>query len=386
MRKYIVLALLFLAAAFGSYRWFAAGDGQAGGGKSAMGAKGPVPVVAEPARRNDLPVQLAVIGRAEAYESVTVRARVEGQVEAVRFTEGQHVRAGDVLITLDTADYRAKLAQAEANLARDQAQLAKAKSDLDRYSNPKTRDFVSAEQLTQVQAAYDAAAATVRADEAAATTARLQLQYATLRAPISGVVGSRLLSPGALVGANNTPVVVINNISPLYVTFSVPEKALPQLRAALRRGPVKTLVTVSGDTGAPMEGTTRFVDNAVDPATGTILAKATLPNRDERLTPGQFVSVQLVLDTLHDLITVPNAAVQQGPKGSYVYLVQADGSAQMRPVEVVLSVGPVTAVRGVNEGEQVVTDGQLRLTPGAKVKLAGAAPPVGGGQKMMPAR
>jgi multidrug efflux system membrane fusion protein len=224
-------------------------------------------------------------------------------------------------------------------------------------------------QLTQVQSVADAAAATVRADEAELTLARLQLEYTRLRAPIAGVVGSRLLSPGALVRANDTAVAVINTVQPIEVGFAVPEKNLPMLRAALRRGPLKTWVTVTGDQGQPMEGVTRFVDNAVDAATGTIQAKATLPNRDERLTPGQFVSVQLTLDTLRDAIVIPSAAVQQGPRGSFVYVVQPDGSAQMQGVEVRQNEGASAAVQGVNEGEQVVTDGHLRLNPGAKVTL-----------------
>jgi len=365
----LLITVLFLAAAGGG-AWYLLGRAEpetAGGGR---GKGGPVPVVAEAARRADLPVVLNVIGRVQASESVTVRARVDGQVQGIHFNDGQQVARGAVLITLDDADFRARLAQAEANLARDKAQLIKARADLERWSNPKARAYVSEAQFNQVQAAAEAAEATVRADEAELTLAKLQLEYATVRAPIAGVAGSRLLSPGALVRANETDIAVINTVRPVDVTFAVPEKSLPALRAALKRGPVKTRVTISGDTGAALEGGTRFIDNAVDPATGTIQAKATLPNRDERLTPGQFVNVQLTLDTLRDAITVPGPAVQQGPKGSFVYVVQADGSAQMRPVEVVQAEGNVAAVRNVHEGEQVVTDGHVRLTPGAKVKLA----------------
>lgn len=364
-----VAVMLFAAAAY----WIWAGRSAAVAAK----APAPVPVVVAQAITQDVPLLLEVVGRAEAYESVTIRSRVDGQVAAVLFKDGQHVREGDILVRLDPNDFNARLAQAQANLARDEAQLAKAKADVDRYVALKDRNFVSEEKVNEVRTNAAAMRATVQADQAAVELARLQLAYATLRAPFAGVVGAKLISPGGTVKTNDTVIAVVNRVRPLYVSFSVPEKNLPRLRTAMGKGVVKVSVTVPGAAGETFEGEARFLDNAVDATTGTIQMKATLPNEEEKLTPGQFVNVGLVLEIAKEAVVVPSEAVQQGSDGNFLYVVKADGSAELRKIEVMSNRRGVAAIgKGVASGETVVTDGQLRLTPGAKVlpKPPAAAP------------
>ena len=330
----------------------------------------PVPVTVDKAVARDIPVTLQVVGRAEAFESVAMKSRVDGQVAAVLFTEGQHVNQGDVLIRLDPTDFATRLQQAEATAARDEALIAKMRADTARYTALKERNFVSEEKVNDIRTNEAAAAANLRASKAAVEVARLQLSYATIRAPITGIVGSRLVFPGSAVKANDVTVAVVNRVRPLLVSFAVPEKHLPQLRAARQAGTLKVDVTQTGDTSQRFEGTVRFIDNAVDTSTGTILLKAELPNRDETLTPGQFLNVSLLLDTLRQAVTVPSRAVQQGADGNFLYAVKDDSSVEMRRVETLASEEDVTAVRGaIQIGETIVTDGHLRLTPGAKVRV-----------------
>ena len=370
-RSAALLALLVLAAGGASYGYFVAAR-QPAPKKATPPA---VPVALATATLADLPRRLDVVGRAEAFETVTLRARMDGQVAAVAYADGQHVKAGDVLVRLDPADYEARLRQAEATLARDQAQLAKARQDVLRYQSLLAKGFVSDEKVSEVKTFLDAQEGTVRASQAALDLARLQLGYATLRAPIGGVVGARLVSPGTAVKTNDTPLAVINRLRPLYVAFAVPEKYLPRLQAGLRAGALKVTVTVPGAAQTYL-GEAKFLDNAVDPATGTILMKAVLPNADESLTPGQFLNVGIVVDTLHAAVTVPAEALQQGQDGSFVFVVAADGTAQPRHVEVAAVQGGTAAIaQGLQAGETVVTDGHLRLSVGTRVKSREAGKP-----------
>lgn len=339
----------------------------------------PVPVATAQATARDVPLAVDVVGRAEAFESVTLKARVDGQVAAVLFTEGQRVAQGEVLVQLDPTDFTARVRQAEASVARDEALLAKAHADTLRYVALKGRNFVSEEKVNEVRTGEAAAAATLRADQAALDLARAQLSYATVRAPFAGVVGARLVFPGSAIKTNDTALAVVNRVRPLLVSFSVPEKHLPRLRAALAAGKgigaLKVAVSLPGDSAHRFEGAVRFLDNAVDAATGTIQMKAELPNVDEKLTPGQFLSVSLQLDTLRQAVTVPNEAVQQGPEGNFIFVVKADSSVEVRKVEAGASTGGLTVVaKGLQAGETVVTDGQLRLTPGARIRSKEDAP------------
>ncbi len=337
----------------------------------------PVPVTTAQAVARDIPVTLKVVGRAEAYESVTLKARVDGQVAAVLFTEGQHVKKDDVLIRLDPTDFSARLQQAAAAAARDEALLAKSRADTARYTALKERKFVSEEKVNDIRTNEAAAIANLRASRAAAEVARLQLTYASIRAPFNGIVGARLVFPGSSVKINDTVLAVVNRIQPLLVSFSIPEKHLPRLREAMKSDSAKVDITVPGDTTRTYEGQIHFLDNAVDPTTGTILMKARLPNSDEKLSAGQFLNATLVLEVLKDAVAIPSEAVQQGADGNFTYVVKEDSRVEMRRIETAASSAGMTAVgKGLQVGETVVTDGQLRLAPGVKVKTKDpAAPP-----------
>ncbi len=347
------------------------------GNAKKKGEAPPVPVTAATATTRDIPVTLKVVGRAEAYESVVLKARVDGQVAAVLFTEGQHVKQGDVLIRLDPNDFAARLQQAEATVARDEALIAKTRSDTARYTALKEKNFVSEEKVNDIRTNEAAATANLRASKAAVEVARLQLSYATIRAPFSGIVGARLVFPGSSVKINDTTLAVVNRIRPLLVAFAVPEKHLPRLRAAMAAAAdqrMKVDVSLPSDASQRYDGTVHFLDNAVDAATGTIQMKAVLANDDEKLTPGQFLNVTLLLDTLAGAVAIPNEAVQQGAEGNFVYVVKDDQSTEVRAITAAASDAGYTAVaKGLRTGETVVTDGQLRLAPGVKVKLRDAA-------------
>lgn len=332
--------------------------------------KEPVPVLATQAELRDLPVSVDLVGRGEAYESVTVMARVDGQVQAVLFDEGRHVAKGDILLRLDPADFNARLKQAEAALARDQALLDKARADVVRYRTLQQQGFVSVERLADLDAAQAAAAATVQADRAAVELARLQLSYTTVRAPIAGIVGARQVFPGTAVKTNDTALAVVNRVQPLLVGFALPEAHLARMRGALAGGTLQAEVSVPGGQAAGESARISFVDNALNPATGTLLMKARLDNRDERLAPGQYLRVTLVLDTLADAVTVPAEAIQQGPKGPVVYVVKPDRGIDIRPVTLAAErAGRVAIAVGLKAGETVVTDGHLRLTANSKVAV-----------------
>lgn len=365
----VILFLTTLALAIGWRLWSLSQEEQ---GKEKKG-KPPVPVTLAKANTADLPVVLRLVGRAEAFERVELKPRVDGQVAGVDFSDGQHVAAGQVLVRLDPADFQARLRQAEANLKRDQAQLAKAAADLERYVALRAQGFVSEEKVEEMRTAKAAAEAVVKADQAEVDLARLQLDYTQIRAPFDGVVGERLVFPGSAVKENETPLAVVNRVRPLLVSFTVPERYLPRIRERLQAGPLPVSARIPGGAAHAYAGSARALDNAVDTATGTIRMKAELPNRDEALTPGQFLEVSLTLDTLLDAVTVPLEALQQGPEGAFVYVAKADQSAEQRPVRVAAEeAGRAALAEGLRAGETVITDGHSRLTPGAKIKAKDA--------------
>jgi len=370
------LLAITLAALLGGSFWFWK-NRQAAAPAPAKTAP-PVPVIVAKAQSGEMPVFLNVVGRAEAYEGVTVKSRVDGQVLSVAYTEGQAVKQGDVLLRLDPADFNAKVAQAEAVVAKDQAQLAKAHADLERYQGLKARGFVSDEKVNEVSTNEAAAVATLKADQAALELARLQLSYTTIRAPFAGVVGARLVFPGSTVKINDTALAVVNRIDPLYITFAVPERHLQGLRNAISQGPLNVRLTLPGSKNAGFEAKARFIDNAVDATTGTIQMKAVLDNKQAKLTPGQFLNVGMVLDKASNAVLVPNEAIQQGADSNFLYAVKADDTVEIRKLEIIASHQGMTAIaKGVAAGETVVTDGQLRLTPGVTVmaKPAGESAP-----------
>lgn len=369
--------------------------GTAGGRGGGRGAGEPVPVMTGRVEQKAMPVTLPAVGTVEAISSVQVRAQVTGQLSAIHFAEGQDVQKGQLLFSLDPRPFQAALQQAEAVLARDTATFTNARAQQGRAENLVQRGLIPRDQYESQRASTAALAATVEADQAALENARLNLQYATIKAPISGRTGALGGHVGDLIRANDTdPLVVINQLSPTYVAFSVPGRYLTEIRRYQSRKPLAVTAAAGGNpspvqpaasdgggaTGAadmpgdtpeatpPASGVVSFIDNMVDPTTGTIRLKGTFQNAGRQLWPGAFVQVTLELTMNPDALVVPATAVQASQDGQYVYVVKADQTVEMRPVKVDRQQGAETVIaEGVTAGEEVVTDGQLRLTPGARV-------------------
>lgn len=329
-----------------------------------------VPVRVAVAETRDHRLTLETVGRVQAQESVTLRARVDGQVQDVLMKEGARVRAGDVLVRLDAAEFRTRLAQAEAALAREEAQLANARTELARFETLKERHFVSDDMLRASRTNVASLAAGVKGAQAALEAARLQLAHTVVRAPFDGRVGARVVSPGTAVRVNDTVLAVVNRLHPVQVAFAVPERFLGYLQPLREGRRLPLTLTADSDRSLRIEGEADFIDNAVDVTSGTIQVKATLPNRDERLTPGAFVRVSLALDTLPAAIVVPVAALQQNGERITLYVVDAEGRAQLREVSVRDQREGVAVIgSGLAAGERVVVDGHLRLAPGNAVTI-----------------
>jgi len=328
----------------------------------------PVPVVVAKVTRATIPVQLTAIGTGQAFQTVSVESQVAGVVKEVHYRQGQFVQKGDLLVSLDKDPFLAALAQAEAALARDRAQAKLSQVELQRSEQLYKQGIVSPEQYDQALATSTAAQATVRADEAAVQTAKIQLSYCDIYAPISGVTGAQLVAPGAAVKANDAPVlVVINQVSPIYVSFSVPQQYLEPVRRAMAGSQLRVQARPTGDAGVE-SGTLTFVNNAVDTATGTIQLMATFANARHHLWPGQFCNVTLNLGEQQDVLVAPSEAVQAGQNGDYVFVVKPDMTVDVRQVKLGSSVnGQTVVLQGLSNGETVVTDGQVRLVPGSKV-------------------
>lgn len=333
-----------------------------------------VPVVVAQSSLRNVPVQVTAIGNVEAYSTVTVQSLVDGEIQQAHFTQGEDVRKGELLFTIDARPFQAALHQAEANLARDQAQASYARVEAKQYTQLEKAGIVSQIQYQQFTSNADALEATVRADQAAVENAKIQVSYCSIYSPISGRTGSLLVYPGNLVKSNTTNLVVINQISPIYVDFSIPEQYLAQVKAYQLRGRLRVLAYATGQENNPSVGTLTFINNTVDSNTGTIELKGTFPNGDRRLWPGEFVNVILDLTVQQNATVVPSEAIQTGERGKYIYVVKPDHTVEFRPVEVGTSLNGFTVVnKGVNPGETVVTNGQLRLYPGAKVSFKNGA-------------
>lgn len=327
-----------------------------------------VPVSAATVERRSVPVEVAAIGHVEPLASVSIRAQVGGTITRVWFREGQDVKKGDMLLTIDPRPYEAALRQAQGTLARDQAQAANAAAVTKRYAELVKKDYVTREQYDQIEANAAALDATVKSDEAAVENARLQVAYCSIDAPIAGRTGSLLVKEGNVVKANDVALLVINQIEPILATFSIPENQLSDIKKhASTEG---LAVSASPPGGLQHRGTLTFVDNAVDPTTGSIILKATFPNKDRGLWPGQFVNLVLQLSLQGDALVIPSPAVQTGQAGSYVYVIRSDSTVDSRPVSIARTNGSLSIVeKGLSLGEKVVTDGQLRLSPGARVEI-----------------
>jgi multidrug efflux system membrane fusion protein len=347
---------------------------QATGSRAAIPKSAPaVPVSVATVVRKDVPVRVHAIGNVEPLTTVAIKARVDGQIVAARFKEGDEVRQGAVLFELDRRPFEAQLAQAQANLLKDQALLDHARDQDRRYKDLLERKFISPDAYAQVRTNVETAQATVHADEAAITGIRLQLDYCTIRSPLTGYAGKVMIQQGNLVKANDTtPLVVVNQVVPISVSFSVPESELAAVRRYQADGELQVSAELPGGR-KPAPGTLSFVDNTTDVATGTIRLKAEFPNRDKALWPGQFVNVVVTLTSQKDAIVAPSTAVQNGPNGQYVFVVRPDRTVALRDVKVARTEGDDSVVTsGLAPGDVVVTAGQLRLAPGTRVTTGSA--------------
>jgi len=328
-----------------------------------------VPVTVGTVEQMNVPIDVQAIGNVQPITTVAVKALVGGQLTRVWFKEGDDVRRGDKLFSIDPRPLEAEYAQAQANLARDEAALRNAETQARRYADLVKKDFVTKEEYDKITSAAEAARAVVAADRASVETARLQLSYSEIRSPMDGRTGSLQVHTGNIIKPNDLPMVTINQISPVYVSFAVPESALEAIRIKGTSN-IPVAAAAKNTNTAPALGRLSFVDNAVDPQTGTITLKATFPNGDRTLWPGQFVNVTITVDTKSNAIVAPARAVQSGQKGQYVYVVKPDHSIDMRPVSVYRTIGQLSIIdKGLTPGETVVTDGQLRLTPKSKVEV-----------------
>jgi multidrug efflux system membrane fusion protein len=357
-----------------------AASGCSAGGEAAAPAKSggrggqqaaTVPVTVASVEQKSMPVDINVIGTSEPYSTVQVRAQVTGELTSVNFKEGDDVKKGQVLFTLDRRPLEAAVEQAQANLAKDQAQAVNARAQAVRYQDLLKRGIATHEQSDQMVSNAAALEAAVAADRAALDSAKVQLAYATITAPISGRTGALMVHAGNLVrAADTTSLVVINQVSPLYVSFGVPEAQLSELKRYMSRGSLGVQAVPPNDQGAPSKGTITFIDNTVDPTTGTIKVKGTFPNQDRRLWPGQFVNVSVRLTTEANATVVPAVAVQTGQQGSYVFVVKDDKTVDMRTVRVERVANSEAVIGdGVKPGETIVTDGQLLLVPGSRISV-----------------
>jgi multidrug efflux system membrane fusion protein len=334
-----------------------------------------VPVTATAAVSKDMPLELSVIGSVEAFSTVAVRAQITGELTSVNFRQGDDVEAGQELFTLDRRPLEGALQQATANLERDTAQAANAKVILERYEQLMQRGIVAREQRDTARTTLAALDATIAAGRAAVENAKVQLQYATIRAPISGRTGALMVNAGNLVRANDqAPLVTINQVAPIYVSFALPEASLSDLRRYMAQGSLRVEARPASGEGSLAVGRITFVDNAVDQTTGTIKIKATFANEDRWLWPGQAVNVVVRLATETEAIVVPTVAVQTGPDGTYVFLVKADETVELRAVTIARPAGTETVIKdGLAAGDTVVTDGHLRLVPGSRVSVRSAS-------------
>ena len=375
-------------------------DAKAGGpgGRGRPGEGGPVPVVVAMVSQRDVPINVDVIGNVEAYSTITVKAQVGGELTKVSFHEGDSVKKGDLLFTIDARPFEAQLSQAQANLARDTASLSQAQANLardianEKYAQDQTKRYrglfdqgvVSREQADQMQSSADALSQTVLADKAAIESARaqivaskaavdtatVQMSYTAITSPIDGRTGNIAVKQGNVVAANTSDLMTITEVQPIYVTFSVPEAELTDIKRYMGQGQLKVQAAPQADATNKESGVLTFIDNSVDATTGTIKLKGTFQNAANRLWPGEFVRVTLGLTTRPHATVVPNQAVQTGQDGQFVYVVKQDRTVEMRPVVTGTRVDQELVIdRGLQPGETVVTEGQLRLTPGSHVQV-----------------
>lgn len=345
---------------------------------AAKGAQKPVPVTADTAKLKDIPKEIRAIGNVGSFATVSIKARVNGELQKVHFKEGRDVSRGTLLFTIDPQPFQAALKEALARLEKDKALTAKAEDDYRRYENLMQRGSISREQFEQVRANLGALKATIQADEAVVENARVQLGYTSIYSPISGRTGSLLIDQGNMIKANddNKSLVVIEQVQPIYVNFSVPESNLPEIMGRFKKETLFVTVMLEGTTSALEKGRLSFIDNSVDSKTGSIRLKGTFDNKSRQLWPGQFVNVVLTMGDLKGVVAVPSQAVQNGANGPYVFTITPDNKVEYKQVSAGMSYNGETVIeKGVLAGEKVVTDGHLRLTPGASVEITDGVKP-----------
>ncbi len=341
-----------------------------GGGRS----REAVPVLVATAQQKAIPIQIRAVGNGEPFATVSVKSQVTGVLMQAHFKEGQNVKKGQILFTIDPRPLESAVKQADANLARDVAQLQNAREQARRYADLLKKEYVSQEQYDQIRTNADALESVVDADKAAVENAKVQLSYCYIYSPIDGQVGSLLVNEGNLVRVNDgTPLVVINQLTPINVTFSVPEQHLADIKRHMAAGTLKVDARFPSDEGRPEQGNLAFVDNAVDRQTGTIKLKAEFKNSARRLWPGQFINVAVTLSTQAEAVVIPSEAVQVGPEGQQVYVIKEDKRVEVRPVTVGQTQdGEAVIVKGLAAGEMVVREGQFLLGAGSQVDIKDA--------------
>jgi multidrug efflux system membrane fusion protein len=353
------------------------------GTKAASGPPPPVPVLAATVEQKDVPIRVHAIGAVEAYSMVAVKTQITGELTGVFFKEGDDVHKGQLLFTLDKRPLEAELNRAQSNLAKDEAAAANARVQQKRYEALVKAGVVSKEQYDQLESTAQAADAAVAADKAAVENAKVQLIYCSIYSPINGRTGNLIVHQGNMIKANDVPSLVnINQVEPIYVTFTVPQQYLAEVKQYARKGnlPVQAVIpgVTADDTRGLVAGKLSFIDNQVDSATGTIKLKGIFANGDRRLWPGQFVDAYLTLKTQTNALVIPSQAIQNGQQGTFVYVIKDDRTVEVRPITVsdTEEQGQVMVHTGLAAGERIVTDGQLRLVPGAKVQIKQAAMPL----------
>lgn len=330
-----------------------------------------IPVKVAVATRGDVDLSLTQVGSVEAWSTVTVSSLVDGQLQSLAFVPGAHVHKGDVIAQIDPRPLRAQLDQAIGNVARDQANLVKARADLARYAPLLAKGYVAQTDIDTYKANLGIAAAALQSDRAAQEFAQTQLGFTRITAPSDGVLGAPLVYPGAAITANTTGIVVLNQIEPVWVAFALPQDSLPAVRQAKMRGAVTVQAQLDGDSGKPISGTLEFINNAVDATTSTITLKARFDNADGRLTPGQFVNVTLPTTRIANAVSVPVVAIQNSSTGSFVFVLKPDGMIEQRPVTTGTSTADRTVIdKGLAAGEQVVVDGQMLLVDGSHARVS----------------